>query len=207
MVKNRAEMENRGENCVSSTVYKEEANYGCEDANYLDKRVFYNLKKSFQMLTSCERHKLYETFKILDSCMEAIAMNACREELLSGLSEELKGRDCLEWWIEQLSALGINNYTRVDQNYIRHRDLPELERRIGQQLESVRLDDLLIPYRVDEEDEERGYDKDSTGHHHGSLLKVGRIMDAYLAEIAWDPYLTLQKFRAIIERLPDYART
>ncbi|CAF2137350.1 BnaA02g08120D [Brassica napus] len=163
-------MENRGENFVSSTVYKEEANYGCEDANYLDKRVFYNLKKSFQVLTSCERHKLYETFKILAGCMEAIAMNACREELLSGLSEELKGRDCLEWWIEQLSALGINNYTRV-------------------------------------EDEERGYDKDSTGHHHGSLLKVGRIMDAYLAEIAWDPYLTLQKFRAIIERLPDYART
>ncbi|KAG5382269.1 hypothetical protein IGI04_033739 [Brassica rapa subsp. trilocularis] len=217
-------MENRGGNFVSSTVYKEEANYGCEDANYLDKRVFYNLKKSFQVLTSCERHKLYETFKILAGCMEAIAMNACREELLSGLSEELKGRDCLEWWIEQLSALGINNYTRNCQekreiveaiNYIRHRDLPELERRIGQQLESVRLDDLLIPsvgreesvHRVDEEDEERGYDKDSTGHHHGSLLKVGRIMDAYLAEIAWDPYLTLQKFRAIIERLPDYART
>ena len=60
--------------------------------------------------------------------------------------------------------------------------------------------------RVDEEDEESGYDTDSTGHHHGSLLKVGRIMDAYLAEIACDPYLSLQKFRAIIEKLPDYAR-
>ena len=31
-------------------------------------------------------------------------------------------------------------------------------------------------------------------------------MDAYLAEIAPDPYLSLQKFTAIIERLPDYAR-
>ncbi|KAF3541738.1 hypothetical protein F2Q69_00019673 [Brassica cretica] len=53
--------------------------------------------------------------------------------------------------------------------------------------------------RVDEEDEESGYDTDSTGHHHGSLLKVG-------SEIAGDPYLTQQKFIAIIERLPDYAR-
>ena len=37
--------------------------------------------------------------------------------------------------------------------------------------------------RVDEEDEESGYDTDSTGHHHGSLLKVG-------SEIAGDPYLS-----------------
>ncbi|CAN6842287.1 unnamed protein product, partial [Brassica oleracea] len=132
----------------------EEANYGCEEANYLDKRAFYNLKKSFQVLTSCERHK------VSDSCMEA-SMNACREQLVSGLSEELKGRDCLEWWIQKLSALGINIYTRV-------------------------------------EDEESGYDTDSTGHHHGSLLKVG-------SEIAGDPYLSLKKFVAIIERLPDYA--
>ena len=92
---------------ASSTVYMEEANYGCEEANYLDKRAFYNLKKSFQVLTSCERHK------VSDSCMEAISMNACREQLVSGLSEELKGRDCLEWWIQKLSALGINIYTRV----------------------------------------------------------------------------------------------
>ena len=102
----------------------------------------------------------------------------------------------------------------------------ELEHRIGQQLESARLDDMLKPsvgreesiydvdtvyriltlsWEVDEEDEDNGYDTDSTGHHHGSFLKVGRIMDAYLAEIAQDPYLSLQKFTAIIERLLDYA--
>ncbi|KAL0824622.1 hypothetical protein Bca101_048299 [Brassica carinata] len=132
---------------ASSTVYMEEANYGCEEANYLDKRAFYNLKKSFQGLTSCERHK------VSDSCMEAISMNACREQLVSGLSEELKGRDCLEWWIQKLSALErINHPSQFppwnvkDHNYIRYRDLPELERRVGQQLESVRLDDLLLPF-------------------------------------------------------------
>ncbi|KAG2315453.1 hypothetical protein Bca4012_066268 [Brassica carinata] len=277
--------------------YKED-NLISRTESYLDKTAFRNLKKSVQVLISCERQELSETYKIPDRCVEAIAMNACREQLVSDLSEELKGRDCLEWWIEQLSALGIDYYTRVvsvmartgvrsesivaslmhysqerlkgiiDRNCREQRKIVEaivtllpsdergsiiplsfllgmlkigitlgieiscrleLERRIGQQLESVSLDDLLIPSvgreesmydvdtvyrilacfleRVDEEDEEStGYDSDSTGHHHGELLKVGRIMDAYLAEIAPDPHLSLHKITAIIERLPDYAR-
>ncbi|KAF8098813.1 hypothetical protein N665_0257s0027 [Sinapis alba] len=276
--------------------YKED-NLIVRTENYLEKTAFRNLKKSVQVLSSCERQELAETFKIPDRCVEAIAMNACREQLVSGLPEELKGRDCLEWWIEQLSALGIDYYTRVvsvmatkgvrsesivaslmhysqetlkgiiDRNCQEQREIVEaivtllpsdergsiiplsfllgmlkigitldieisyrleLEGRIGQQLETVSLDDLLIPSvgnegsmydvdtvyriltcfleRVDEEDEDSGYDSDSTGHHHGELLKVGRIMDAYLAEIAPDPYLRLDKFTAIIERIPDYAR-
>lgn len=108
----------------------------------------------------------------------------------------------------------------------------ELERRISFRLEMVSLDDLLIPsiragdslfnidtvhrilvnflQRVDEEEENganSGYESDvlnSPGH--GSVLKVGRLIDAYLAEIAPDPYLSLQKFSAMIEILPDYAR-
>lgn len=56
--------------------------------------------------------------------------------------------------------------------------MPELERKIGHQVESVRLDDLLIYLptcfleTVGEEDEDSGYDTDSTGHHHGSFLKL-----------------------------------
>lgn len=106
----------------------------------------------------------------------------------------------------------------------------ELERRIALRLEMVSLDDLLIPslqsgdslfdvdtvhrllvnflQRVEEEEtEDCGYESDglcSAGH--GSLLKVGQLLDAYLAEIAPDPYLSLQKFVALIEILPDYAR-
>ncbi|PON95104.1 Voltage dependent potassium channel [Trema orientale] len=106
----------------------------------------------------------------------------------------------------------------------------ELERRIAFRLEMVSLDDLLIPsmqsgdslfdvdtvHRIlinflqrieEEEDEDCGYESEGIGSpSHGSLLKVGRLMDAYLAEIAPDPYLSLQKFVAIIEILPDYAR-
>ncbi|KAK1270691.1 BTB/POZ domain-containing protein [Acorus gramineus] len=109
----------------------------------------------------------------------------------------------------------------------------ELERRIGFQLDMVSLDDLLIPslktrecfFDVDtvhqilvnflQRIEERGDDDDSHGEYeseerdspsHGSVLKVGRLIEGYLAEIATDPYLKVQKFIAFIELLPDYAR-
>ncbi|XP_057971462.1 BTB/POZ domain-containing protein At3g08570 [Malania oleifera] len=106
----------------------------------------------------------------------------------------------------------------------------ELERRIGFRLEMVSLDDLLIPnihsgdslfdvdsvHRIlvnflqqieEEESEEYGFESEGVGSpSHGSVLKVGRLIDAYLAEIAPDPYLTSQKFIAMIEILPDYAR-
>lgn len=106
----------------------------------------------------------------------------------------------------------------------------ELERRIAFRLEMVSLDDLLIPsiqaggslYDVDtvhrilvnflqrieeEESEDCGYESEGLGSpSHDSLLKVGRLIDTYLAEIAPDPYLSSQKFIAMIEILPDYAR-
>ncbi|KAH7865391.1 hypothetical protein Vadar_005982 [Vaccinium darrowii] len=106
----------------------------------------------------------------------------------------------------------------------------ELERRISFRLEMVLLDDLLIPciqagdsmfdvdtvHRIlvhflqrieEEENDDCGYESDGLGSpSHGSVLKVGRLVDAYLAEIAPDPYLSVQKFVAIIEILPDYAR-
>ncbi|KAK9289758.1 hypothetical protein L1049_007917 [Liquidambar formosana] len=106
----------------------------------------------------------------------------------------------------------------------------ELERRIGFRLEMVSLDDLLIPslrtgdsmfdvdtvhgilvhflQRIEEEDsEDYGYESEGLGSpNHGSVLKVGRLVDAYLAEIAPDPFLKSQKFIAMLEILPDYAR-
>ncbi|KAL1193791.1 putative BTB/POZ domain-containing protein [Cardamine amara subsp. amara] len=279
--------------------YKEE-NLILRAENYLDKIVFRSLHNSVQVLCSCETQEMVETFKIPDRCVEAIAMNAYREQLVSNISEELKGRECLDWWIEELSALGIDYYCRVvsamaktgvrsesivaslvdyakkslkgiiNRNCKEKRDIVEaivnllpidekgscsfsftplsflvgllkvgitidikiscrleLERRIGHQLETVSLDDLLIPSvqneesmydvdtvhrivtcfleRIEVEDEECNYDSDST-EQHSSLLKVGRIMDAYLAEIAPDPYLSLNKFTAITEILPEHAR-
>ncbi|XP_041025693.1 BTB/POZ domain-containing protein At3g08570 [Juglans microcarpa x Juglans regia] len=106
----------------------------------------------------------------------------------------------------------------------------ELERRIALRLEMVSLDDMLIPsvrngdslfdvdtiHRIlvnflqrieEEENEDCGYESEGMGSpSHDSVLKVGRLIDAYLAEIAPDPYLSLQKFIALIEILPEYAR-
>ncbi|KAK9723759.1 hypothetical protein RND81_05G023500 [Saponaria officinalis] len=100
----------------------------------------------------------------------------------------------------------------------------ELERRVGFRLQMVSLDDLLIPssqegdslFDVDTicrilenflQTEDCGYESQGfSSPNHGSLLKVGCLIDAYLAEIAPDPHLSLPKFTSIIETLPDYAR-
>lgn len=41
---------------------------------------------------------------------------------------------------------------------------------------------------------------------HGPLLKVGKLMDGYLAEIAHDPNLTLSSFNDIVRSTPESAR-
>ena len=287
---------------------------------YLNEIVFQNLQKSVEVLSTCEMlPPIVEEIDISSRCVEAIAMNACKEQLVSGLSRlecdgesrELK-EGCDAWWVEDLSVLRIDFFHRVicamgrmgvrsesiiaslmhyaqsslkgigksqflnpsransspttmekDQRTIvetlvslmpadKSSSIPltflfgmlkmaiilgatipcrlELERRISLRMETVSLDDLLIPslqsgdslfdvdtvhrllvnflQRIEEEEtDDYGYESDgfgSTGH--GSLLKVGQLIDAYLAEIAPDPYLSLQKFVALIEILPEYAR-
>eukprot|EP01018_Ginkgo_biloba_P016021 Gb_11203 [translate_table: standard] len=110
----------------------------------------------------------------------------------------------------------------------------DLERRIGLQLELATLDDLLIPsfshtgdtlFDVDtvhrilvnflQQDENQdpvdchlGYESDGLGDSpsQAAIIKVAKLIDGYLAEIAPDANLKLSKFMAIIELLPEYAR-
>ncbi|GLJ26184.1 hypothetical protein SUGI_0502320 [Cryptomeria japonica] len=110
----------------------------------------------------------------------------------------------------------------------------DLERRIGLQLEMATLDDLLIPsfshtgdtlfdvdtvHRIlvnflqqdenqDPVDSHLGYESDGLGDSPSqtAIIKVAKVIDSYLAEIAPDANLKLSKFMAIIELLPDYAR-
>ncbi|KAL6002823.1 hypothetical protein ACLOJK_023045 [Asimina triloba] len=110
----------------------------------------------------------------------------------------------------------------------------DLERRIASHLETATLDDFLIPsfrhsgdtlfdvdtiHRIlinfsqqeDSEDDMQdasGYESD--GPHSPSqsaLIKVAKLVDNYLAEIAPDANLKLSKFMAIAEILPSHART
>ncbi|KAL1337757.1 hypothetical protein AAHE18_10G161700 [Arachis hypogaea] len=278
--------------------------------SYLKDIVFQDLQKSVEVLSTCEMlPPLVEQIEIPRRCVESILMNACKEQLASGLSRlecdgesrELKEDCVIAWWVEDLSVLRIDFFRRVicamgrmgvrsesimaslmhyflnpsganssptttelDQKTIvetlvslmpadKNSSIPltfmfgmlkmaiilgaaipcrlELERRISLRLETVSLDDLLIPslqsgdslFDVDtvhrllenflqqieeEEADDYGYDSDGFGStsSHGSLLKAGQLIDAYLAEIASDPYLSMQKFVGLIEILPEYAR-
>ncbi|KAK1420600.1 hypothetical protein QVD17_22321 [Tagetes erecta] len=115
----------------------------------------------------------------------------------------------------------------------------DLERRIGSQLDSATLDDLLIPslrheddtlfdvdavHRIlvnfsqqDDSDDEMGDGDGGDGSGFESdgpdspsqtaLVKVSRLVDSYLAEIAPEINLKLSKFIAVAESLPAHART
>lgn len=110
----------------------------------------------------------------------------------------------------------------------------DLERRIGSQLDQSTLDDILIPsfkhggdtlFDVDtvhrllvnfcqqddsDDDLEDGslFESDSPrSPSQTSLVKVSKLVDNYLAEIAPDVNLKLSKFLVIAETLPEHART
>ncbi|ERN06330.1 BTB/POZ domain-containing protein At1g03010 [Amborella trichopoda] len=109
----------------------------------------------------------------------------------------------------------------------------ELERRIGMQLDQAILDDLLIPIKskddktplfdtdavhrmfmyflqlVDEDREgERMHDgSESPGStEQNTNLKVSKLMDNYLTEVAGDPNVSPCKFIPLAELLPDHVR-
>ncbi|KAG5008412.1 hypothetical protein JHK85_026954 [Glycine max] len=89
---------------------------------YLNEIVFQSLQKSVEVLSTCEMlpPDIVDEIEISNGCVEAIAMNACKEQLVSGLSKldcdgesrELK-EDCVAWWVEDLSVLSIDYFQRV----------------------------------------------------------------------------------------------
>ncbi|KAJ7950423.1 BTB/POZ domain-containing protein family [Quillaja saponaria] len=110
----------------------------------------------------------------------------------------------------------------------------DLERRIGSQLDIATLDDLLIPsfkhagdtlFDVDtvhrilvnfsqQDDSEDDLEADSVfasdsphAPSQTALVKVAKLVDNYLAEIAPDANLRLSKFIVIAETLPAHAQT
>lgn len=110
----------------------------------------------------------------------------------------------------------------------------DLERRIGSQLDTATLDNLLIPsfqhagdtlFDVDtvqrilvsfsqQGDSEEDMDDFSLFESDGppspsqtALSKVSKLVDNYLSEIAPDANLKLIKFMDVAETLPAYART
>ncbi|KAH9321601.1 hypothetical protein KI387_016240 [Taxus chinensis] len=109
----------------------------------------------------------------------------------------------------------------------------ELEKRVGMQLEQATLKDLLIPsfskcettYDVDvvrrllehflvqeQTNEPPSPGRSASGDKHGSVvpnaqMRVARLVDSYLTEVARDRNLSLTKFQVLAEALPESART
>ncbi|KAL8529072.1 hypothetical protein ACS0TY_006513 [Phlomoides rotata] len=111
----------------------------------------------------------------------------------------------------------------------------DLERRIGSQLDVATLDDLLIPSsrnagdtlfdvdtverilvnfsqqddsELDDMDDDSLFESDTlSSPSQSALFKVSKLVDNYLAEIAPDANLKLNKFIAVAETLPAHART
>ncbi|XP_002988207.2 root phototropism protein 3 [Selaginella moellendorffii] len=109
----------------------------------------------------------------------------------------------------------------------------ELEKRVGMQLENASLADLLVPsflhtcetlYDVDlmqrllqyfllqEQvtqaspstlEQQLGFD----GAMRSAKVKVAKLLDGYLSEVARDQNLSLAKFQALVEAFPDSVRT
>ncbi|KAJ0242285.1 hypothetical protein HA466_0207680 [Hirschfeldia incana] len=112
-----------------------------------------------------------------------------------------------------LRLLRTANLVGADQNY-----KTELEGRVSWQLDQASLKELMIPSfshtcgtLLDVELVTRLVNKfaglDSEGVKSGaSLVKVARLVDSYLAEVAVDGDLSLSEFVSLAEALPNHAR-
>ncbi|CAI9104099.1 OLC1v1002712C2 [Oldenlandia corymbosa var. corymbosa] len=109
----------------------------------------------------------------------------------------------------------------------------ELEKRVGMQFEQATLADLLIPsynktdtmydvdlvqrllehFLVQEQTESSSPSRQSfpdvsqRGANPNAKMRVARLVDSYLTEVARDRNLSLTKFQVLAEALPDSART
>uniref|UniRef100_A0A0E0MIZ2 BTB domain-containing protein n=1 Tax=Oryza punctata TaxID=4537 RepID=A0A0E0MIZ2_ORYPU len=100
--------------------YQEE-NLIVRTETYLNEIVVKNLDKSLEVLCACDGlDPTVEDVGLVDMCVDAIAINASKEQLVSGLahlecdvgSGKLR-MHCQDWWVEDLSALRIDYYQRV----------------------------------------------------------------------------------------------
>ncbi|KAJ9564614.1 hypothetical protein OSB04_000580 [Centaurea solstitialis] len=142
------------------------------------------------------------------------------ERLVSILPREKEGISCkfLLWMLKMAMVYGVSPAL-----------VSELEKRVGMVMEDASVYDLLIPgYTGGEEGNQLKSSGERTVFNvdvvqrileyylmheqqqqqtqsHGKL-RIGKLLDNYLAEIAGDPNLSVTKFQVIAESLPDNAR-
>ncbi|XP_042380209.1 BTB/POZ domain-containing protein At5g48800-like [Zingiber officinale] len=88
---------------------------------FLNEVVFQSLEKSLEVLSSSnDLSPIVDEVGIVNRCIDAIVINASKEQLVSGLAHlECDSRSgklmmhCQDWWVEDLSVLKIDLYRRV----------------------------------------------------------------------------------------------
>ncbi|KAH7285895.1 hypothetical protein KP509_33G050400 [Ceratopteris richardii] len=110
-----------------------EENLASRTDTYLEEVVVKNLPKAVTVLQACDSLlPMAEELDIVSKCVDAIACKACKEQMTSSLSrsdlgssghlEELSSpgnfsqtpkRRTVEWWVEEISVLQIDNFKRV----------------------------------------------------------------------------------------------
>ncbi|KAK4441742.1 BTB/POZ domain-containing protein [Sesamum alatum] len=133
---------------------------------------------------------------LLKSAIAASASTCCRSDLERRISLQLD-QAILEDILIPVYSHGNNHSPLYDTDSV------------------LRIFSIFL--NLDEDDEEDNqftrdenemvYDFDSPGSpKQSSILKVSKLMDNYLAEVALDSNLTPSKFIALVELLPDHAR-
>ncbi|OMO63754.1 BTB/POZ-like protein [Corchorus capsularis] len=132
---------------------------------------------------------------LLKSAIASSASTSCRSDLERRIGLQLD-QAILEDILIPANSHGINHSTMYDTESI------------------LRIFSIFL--NLDEDDDEdnplrdeseMAYDFDSPGSpKQSSIIKVSKLLDTYLAEIALDPNLSPSKFIALAELLPDHAR-
>lgn len=141
---------------------------------------------------------------LLKSAIAASSSTSCRSDLERRIGLLLDQAILEDILIPTNSHQGINN-----NNNNNHSPLYDTD-------SILRIFSYFLNLDEDDEDEEENhlrdesemvYDFDSPGSpKQSSILKVSKLLDNYLAEVALDPNLTPSKFITLAELLPDHAR-
>ncbi|KAM5563947.1 BTB/POZ domain-containing protein [Rosa sericea] len=133
---------------------------------------------------------------LLKTAIAASASTSCRSDLERRIGLQLD-QAILEDILIPTNSHGNNHSTIYDADTI------------------VRIFSIFLNLDEDDEDDtnllrdesQMVYDFDSPGSpKQSSILKVSKLLDNYLAEVALDPNLSPSKFTALAELLPDHAR-
>lgn len=144
---------------------------------------------------------------LLKSAIAASSSTSCRSDLERRIGLQLDQAILEDILIPTNSHQGINNNNNNNNSHSPLYDTDSILRIFSYFLNLDEDDDEEEVENHLRDESEMVYDFDSPGSpKQSSILKVSKLLDNYLAEVALDPNLTPSKFITLAELLPDHAR-